>query len=50
MNSLLKKSILEFGSETGWHGLLLQKMGYEIYCLKQNEQMFQKIKCLIIRK
>ena len=33
MNFLLKKSILEFGSETGEDVLLLQKMGYDIYCL-----------------
>jgi hypothetical protein len=50
MNFLLRKSILEFGSETGGHDLLLQKMGYDIYCFKQSDPIFQKIKCLTIRK
>ncbi len=33
------KTILEFGSGTGMHGLILQKLGYDIYGLERSEQM-----------
>jgi SAM-dependent methyltransferase len=33
------KSILEFGSGTGIHGLILQKMGFDIYGLERSQQM-----------
>jgi SAM-dependent methyltransferase len=38
------ESILEFGSGTGIHGLILQKKGYEIYGLERSEQMVQLAK------
>lgn len=33
------KTILEFGSGTGGHGLILQKIGYDIYGLERSQQM-----------
>ncbi len=33
------KTILEFGSGTGTHGLILQKMGYNIYGIERSNQM-----------
>ena len=45
VNRLLKtylpssNTILEFGSGTGLHGLLLQKRGYEVYGLERSEGM-----------
>ena len=36
------KTILEFGSGTGGHGLILQKMGYDIYGLERSEQMVEE--------
>jgi len=33
------KTILEFGSGTGGHGLILQKLGYEIYGIERSKQM-----------
>jgi len=36
------KSILEFGSGSGGHGLLLQQMGYDIYGLELSEQMIEE--------
>jgi SAM-dependent methyltransferase len=36
------KTILEFGSGTGGHGLILQKMGYDIYGLERSKQMVEK--------
>ena len=38
------KTILEFGSGTGGHGLILQKMGYDIYGLEQSKQMVKEAK------
>jgi len=38
------KTILEFGSGTGGHGLILQKMGYDIYGLERSEQMVEEAK------
>jgi SAM-dependent methyltransferase len=35
-------SILEFGSGTGGHGLLFQKMGYDIFGLERSEEMVQE--------
>ena len=35
------KTILEFGSGTGGHGLILQKMGFEIYGLERSEKMVE---------
>jgi len=34
--------ILEFGSGTGGHGLILQKMGYDIYGIERSEQMVEE--------
>lgn len=36
------KTILEFGSGTGGHGLILQKMGYTIYGLERSKQMVEE--------
>lgn len=36
------KSILEFGSGTGGHGLLLQKRGFQIFGLDQSEYMVEE--------
>lgn len=36
------KTILEFGSGTGGHGLILQKMGYDIYGLERSKQMIEE--------
>ncbi|MCX6327732.1 MAG: class I SAM-dependent methyltransferase [Bacteroidia bacterium] len=36
------KTILELGSGTGSHGLILQKMGYDIYGLERSEQMVKE--------
>lgn len=36
------KTILEFGSGTGGHGKILQKMGYDIYGLELSEQMVKE--------
>ena len=36
------KTILEFGSGTGGHGLILQKKGYDIYGLERSIQMVDK--------
>jgi SAM-dependent methyltransferase len=38
------KTILEFGSGTGKHGLMLQNMGYEIYGLERSSQMADEAK------
>jgi len=38
------KTILEFGSGTGGHGLILQKSGYKIYGLERSEQMVKEAK------
>lgn len=38
------KTILEYGSGTGIHGLILQKMGYDIYGLERSKQMVDKAK------
>lgn len=38
------KSILEFGSGTGGHGLLLQKKGFDIFGLDQSEYMVAEAK------
>jgi SAM-dependent methyltransferase len=38
------KTILEFGSGTGGHGLILQKMGYDIYGLERSKQMVEEAK------
>lgn len=35
------KSILEFGSGTGGHGLILQKKGYNIYGIERSEKMVE---------
>lgn len=35
-------TILEFGSGTGGHGLIFQKMGYDIYGLERSKQMVEK--------
>ena len=40
------KTILEFGSGTGVHGLILQKMGYDIYGLERSIQMIEKVRLL----
>ena len=40
--SLNAKTILEFGSGTGGHGLIMQKMGYEIYGLERSKQMVEE--------
>ena len=39
-------SILEFGSGTGRHGLILQKMGFDIYGLERSQQMVEYAKNL----
>ncbi|MCX6235978.1 MAG: class I SAM-dependent methyltransferase, partial [Bacteroidia bacterium] len=36
------KTILEFGSGTGGHGLILHKMGYNIYGLERSKQMVEE--------
>lgn len=36
------KSILEFGSGTGGHGLILQKLGFDIYGLERSAQMVKE--------
>jgi len=36
------KTILEFGSGTGGHGLILKKMGYDIFGLERSEQMVEE--------
>lgn len=36
------KTILEFGSGTGGHGLILQKKGYEVYGLERSQQMVEE--------
>ena len=36
------KDILEFGSGTGTHGLILQKMGYNVFGIERSEQMVEK--------
>lgn len=36
------KTILEFGSGTGGHGLILQKMGYAIFGLERSKQMVEE--------
>lgn len=36
------RTILEFGSGTGGHGLILQKMGYEIYGIEQSKTMVEE--------
>lgn len=33
------KNVLEFGSGTGIHGLILQKMGYDIFGIERSQQM-----------
>jgi SAM-dependent methyltransferase len=38
------KSILEFGSGTGGHGMFLQKQGYSIYGLEASKQMVDEAK------
>jgi len=38
------KSILEFGSGTGRHGLLLQKKGFDVFGLDQSEHMVTEAK------
>lgn len=38
------KEILEFGSGTGGHGLLLQKMGYNIFGIERSEKMVSEAK------
>lgn len=36
------KTILEFGSGTGGHGSILQKMGFDIYGLERSKQMVEE--------
>lgn len=36
------QTILEFGSGTGGHGLILQKMDYDIYGLERSQQMVEE--------
>lgn len=36
------RTILEFGSGTGGHGLILQNMGYDIYGLERSAQMVEE--------
>ena len=36
------KLILEFGSGSGGHGLILQQMGYDVYGLERSESMVEK--------
>lgn len=36
------EKVLEFGSGTGIHGLILQKMGYDIYGIERSQQMVDK--------
>jgi SAM-dependent methyltransferase len=38
------KSILEFGSGTGGHGILLQKKGFDVFGLDQSEYMTEEAK------
>jgi len=38
------KTILEFGSGTGGHGLIFQNMGYDIYGLERSETMVEEAK------
>lgn len=38
------KKILEFGSGTGIHGLILQNMGYDIFGIERSQQMVDKAK------
>ena len=38
------KSILEFGSGTGGHGVLLQKKGFDVFGLDQSEHMVAEAK------
>ena len=38
------KTILEFGSGTGGHGLILKKMGYSIYGIERSKQMVKEAK------
>jgi SAM-dependent methyltransferase len=38
------KTILEFGSGTGGHGLILQKLGYDIFGLERSSQMVNEAK------
>jgi len=38
------KTILEFGSGTGIHGLILQKMGYDIFGIERSHQMVDEAK------
>jgi SAM-dependent methyltransferase len=38
------KSILEFGSGTGGHGVLLQKKGFDVFGLDQSEEMVAEAK------
>lgn len=38
------KTILEFGSGTGGHGLILQKEGYDIFGLERSNQMVEEAK------
>lgn len=40
------KTIVEFGSGTGGHGLILQKMGYDIYGLERSNQMVAEARLL----
>ena len=39
-------TILEFGSGTGGHGLILQQMGYDIYGFERSEKMVEEAKLL----
>lgn len=41
-NSSNTKTIIEFGSGTGGHGLILQKIGYDIYGLERSRQMVEE--------
>jgi len=41
-NSPNAKTILEFGSGTGGHGLILKKMGYDIYGLERSQEMVEE--------
>lgn len=38
------KDVLEFGSGTGIHGMLLRKMGYDVFGIERSEQMVEQAK------
>lgn len=45
-HSPFARSILEFGSGTGGHGIILQKMGFEIYGLERSKKMVDEARIL----